>query len=112
MEQDAPKITPIPTTETKDKQPLPVSVAEETTEVADGPEAAAIAAKKRKNKNKKKKKATLLVLDLQAGDFVPTAEFKFDPIAEPVIPATSAQSKAKAADSKDETSKTGAEVTA
>ena len=56
MEQDAPKITPIATTDTKEKEPLPVSEAQETTEVADGPEAAAIAAKKRK-KNKKKKKA-------------------------------------------------------
>ena len=101
MEQDAPKITPISTTDTKEKEPLPVSEAQETAEVADGPEAAAIAAKKRK-KNKKKKKAAQLVLDLGAGDFVPTAEFKFDPVSEPIISATSAQPKAKAADSKDD----------
>jgi hypothetical protein len=111
MEQDAPKIITeqVETTETKiieEAAPL------DKVEVADGPEAAAVA-KKRKNKNKKKKKAATLLLDLAASDFVPTASFKFDPVAEPIIPATPAEPKTKpSVESAEETPKTGVEIPA
>ena len=86
MEQDAPKIE---TTETSNTAIVAETVPVQQPEVADGPDAAAVA-KKRKNKNKKKKKAALLLLDLAASDFVPTPQFKFDPVSEPIITATAA----------------------
>jgi hypothetical protein len=111
MEQDAPKIiTEQDPTDTKPIEDVTEPV--DKVEVADGPEAAAVA-KKRKNKNKKKKKVASLLLDLAASDFVPTASFKFDPVAEPIIPATPAAPKPiPSTELKEDTPKTGVEIPA
>ncbi len=71
-------------------------VAANIAQSADGPEA--VAAKKRKKNKPKKKKAPLF--DLQASDFVPSVQFSFDPVSEPVVtaPVVASQPKVKFAD--------------